>query len=61
MTRHITDQPKPPINSKRAAAFMRVSRMSDGKTPGRQKLERPRPCGNGRLVHYLKIERGHEV
>ena len=61
MTRHITDQPQATQTNKRAAAFLKLHRRRLVQTARRRTVEQARTSGNGRLVQYLRIERGRTV
>jgi|UPI0005C5924C hypothetical protein len=61
MTRHITDQPQATQTNKRAAVFLKLYRRRLVQAARRRTFEQARTSGNGRLVQYLRIERGRTV
>jgi len=61
MTRHITDHRQAPDSSKRAARIVEQDRQELGHATQRKLFEHKRETGNGRLVQFTKIERGHEA
>lgn len=61
MTRHITDNRPSPDSSKRAAVLMKQNKQQLRKDARGKLLEHAHGSSNGRLVQYLKIERGRVV
>ncbi|MEN8917593.1 MAG: hypothetical protein ABF254_03240 [Octadecabacter sp.] len=61
MTRHVIDHREAPDSRKRVARILKKDKQELGQTRRRKLIEHPHETGNGRLVQFMKIERGREA
>ena len=61
MTRHIIDHRKPQGQASRAKAFLKIEREERPSDATRRLQREPRKQGAGRLLQFLRIEKGQEA